>query len=269
MNTISLCLAGSMIEIDRLSPPDPVAYLDRVAASDSGRAYKRQMLAMLDLHPGQTVLDIGCGPGTDLADLAAGVTRTGSVIGVDHNPVMAERARTRFAGQPIVDVRIGDAHSLPIDDRGVDRARADRVLQHVADPSQVLAEFRRVARPGARIVMAEPDWDTLLIDHDDLTMNRGLNRFIVTEMVRNATIGRSLARLSAQAGLIVRSVVTTAPVFRDFELADQLLGLRRNVVRAIDAGYLDRDAERWIEEIGAMPFLAGVMVFLVVAEAPA
>ncbi|WP_371781819.1 methyltransferase domain-containing protein [Streptosporangium subroseum] len=257
-----------MIEIARLAPPDPIVYLDQVAASASGRAYKQQMLTMLDLHPGQTVLDIGCGPGTDLADLAAGVTQTGAVIGIDHNPLMAEQARTRLAGQPIVDIRIGDAHSLPIDDHSVDRARTDRVLQHVAHPSQVLAEFRRVARPGARIAMAEPDWDTLLIDHDDPAMGRGLTRFITTEMIRNATIGRSLARLSVQAGLVVRSVVTAAPVLRDFETADQLWGLRRNVARAIDAGYLDRGAERWIEEISSMPFLASVMIFLVVAEAP-
>ncbi|MEU7986662.1 methyltransferase domain-containing protein [Streptosporangium canum] len=258
-----------MIETAGLTPPDPIIYLDQVAASVPGRAYKQQMLAMLDLRPGQTVLDIGCGPGTDLAELAAGVAPTGSVIGVDHNPVMAEQARARLAGQPIVDIRIGDAHSLPIDDHSVDRARTDRVLQHVADPVQVLAEFRRVARPGAKIVMAEPDWDTLLIDHDNLAMSRGLTRFITMEVIRNATIGRSLARLSTQAGLITRCVVTTTPVLQDFETADQLWGLRRNFVRAINAGYLDRGAERWIEEVGSMPFLASVTIFLVVAEVPA
>jgi hypothetical protein len=44
--------------------------------------------------------------------------------------------------------------------------------------------------------------------------------------------------------------------------------VRRNVVRAIDAGYLDRGAEQWIGEISSMPFLTGVMIFPVVAEAP-
>ncbi|GAA3508731.1 ubiquinone/menaquinone biosynthesis C-methylase UbiE [Streptosporangium album] len=229
-----------MIKNADLTPPDPVVYLDHVAMSAPGQAYKQRMPAMLDLQPGQTALDIGCGPGTDLADLAAGVTSTGTVIGVDQNPRMAGEARVRLAGQPVVDIREGDAHSLPVDDCSVDRGRTDRVLQHVADPSGVLAEFRRVARPGARIAMAEPDWDTLLIDHDDLAVGRGLTRFITTEVIRNATIGRSIARLSAEAGLVTWSVVTMAPVLQDFETADQLWGLRRNVVRAVDAGYLDR-----------------------------
>ncbi|MFI7107564.1 hypothetical protein ACIBK9_14720 [Nonomuraea sp. NPDC050227] len=52
-----------MIDIDPASRPDPIAYLDHVASTDVGRGYKRQILDLLDLRPGQTVLDLGCGPG--------------------------------------------------------------------------------------------------------------------------------------------------------------------------------------------------------------
>jgi trans-aconitate methyltransferase len=56
-----VCLAVGMI--DSRSRPDPIAYLDQVAASSPGRAYKRQVLDLLDLRSGQRVLDLGCGPG--------------------------------------------------------------------------------------------------------------------------------------------------------------------------------------------------------------
>ncbi|MFJ2032266.1 hypothetical protein [Streptosporangium sp. NPDC087985] len=49
--------------------------------------------------------------------------------------------------------------------------------------------------------------------------------------------------------------------------ADQLFGLRRNVARAIDVGYLD--VEEWIEGVGSRPFLATALLFLVTAEVPA
>ncbi|WP_433465245.1 methyltransferase domain-containing protein [Spirillospora sp. CA-128828] len=257
-----------MSEPDNLSRPDPIVYLDQVAASAPGRAYKRHALELLDLKPGHTVLDIGCGPGTDFAAMAAAVTPNGRVIGVDRDPAMIVEARVRSAGRPLVDIRPGDIHALPLDDGSVDRARTDRVLQHAADPSRVLEEFRRVARPGGRIVMAEPDWDGLLIDSPDPAISRGPTRLITTEIVRNATIGRRLARLCLEAGLSVRSVVTAAPVFQDFDTADQLFGLRRNVARAIDAGHLDGGAREWIEEAGSRPFLATALLFLVTAEAP-
>jgi ubiquinone/menaquinone biosynthesis C-methylase UbiE len=122
----------------------------------------------------------------------------------------------------------------------VDRARADRVLQHVADPAGVFRKLRRVLRPAGVACVAEPDWDTLAVDPGDADTNRALNRFVCTTMVRNATIGRQLARLASQAGFQVRSVITDAPVFRDFTAADRLLGLRRNTERTVRAGHLDR-----------------------------
>jgi cyclopropane fatty-acyl-phospholipid synthase-like methyltransferase len=64
-----------------MSSPDKSAYYAQIAASSPGRGYKEQVLAALDLRPGHTVLDVGCGPGTDLADMAEAVTETGAVIG--------------------------------------------------------------------------------------------------------------------------------------------------------------------------------------------
>ncbi|MFG3440690.1 methyltransferase domain-containing protein [Nonomuraea sp. NPDC047897] len=246
--------------------PDPIGYLDQVAASAPGQGCKRRVLRLLDLRPGHTVVDIGCGPGTDLGAMAAAVAPGGTVVGVDRDPVMVETAGARLAGTPGVRVRHGDAHALPLADGIADRARTDRVLQHVDDPARALAEVRRMLRPGGHAVLAEPDWDGLLIDSGEPELSRRLARFVATEIVRNATVGRSLARLCAGAGLAVRSVEVYTPVFRDFGTADRLLGLRRSVGRAIRAGHLDAGAEEWIAEVAARPFLATFVMFLVTAE---
>lgn len=248
--------------------PDPVTYLDRLAASDLGRSYKRRMLDALDVRAGHSVLDLGCGPGTDLEALARAVTPTGAVIGFDHDQGMVDTARARTAGQAVVDVRHADVHELPMPDAAADRARTDRVLQHVADPLAVLGEVRRVLRPGGRLVMGEPDWETLTVDHPDGDLTRAYTRHVAERVVRNAGIGRQLARLATEGGFTVPTVIPVTPVFRDARVADKVLGLERTTRRAVESGYFsDRAAEAWLDHLARGPFFAAVTFYIVVAEA--
>ncbi|WP_035850433.1 methyltransferase domain-containing protein [Kitasatospora azatica] len=248
--------------------PDPLSYLDRVAATDLGRSYKRRMLEELDVRPGQTVVDLGCGPGTDLGALAEAVTATGTVIGVDHDQAAVDAAIERTAGHRAVQVRLGDLHELPLADHSADRTRTDRVLQHVADPARALHEIRRVLRPGGRLVMGEPDWGTLTVDHPDGDLSHAYTRYVTDQAVRNARIGSRLPRLAVAAGFAVPDVIAITPVFRDVLAADGILGLERTTRRAVAAGYLTPDgAQRWLDHLAGGPFLAAVTFYIVVAEA--
>jgi ubiquinone/menaquinone biosynthesis C-methylase UbiE len=149
--------------------PDKAAYMDNVATVAAD--YKRQLLDLLQLEPGLTVLDLGCGPGADLGAMADAVAPSGRVAGVDIDPRMTEAASTRFRDHPQVEVHLGDGHTLPFEDATFDRARMDRALQHVADPAAVLSELLRVLKPGGLLRIGEPDWDSLTVD-GDLEMNR-------------------------------------------------------------------------------------------------
>jgi ubiquinone/menaquinone biosynthesis C-methylase UbiE len=249
--------------------PDPIDYLDKAAASAEGAAYKRDLLTALDLQPGHAVLDLGCGPGTDLARLARAVTESGSILGVDLDPAMVEEANRRLAAWPNVRVKVGDAHDLPLVDNSIDRARLDRVLHQVDDPARVLAELRRVLRPGGVAAIAQPDYDTITVDPGDAGVTRAINDFVARRIVRHATIGRQVARLAEMSGLRVRAVTTTAPQFRDFDTADMILGLRRNASRAVAADYLSHtEAQRWVTGLTAGPFLATFILFAVTVENP-
>jgi ubiquinone/menaquinone biosynthesis C-methylase UbiE len=246
--------------------PDHIAYLDIAARTAIGQDYKRHLASALDLRPGQAVLDLGCGPGTDLARMADAVTDTGKVIGVDGDPEMVAEATRRLAGRPNVEVRAGDAHELPLEGGSVDTARADRVVQHVADPIRVLAEVRRVLRPGGLFGTAEPDWDTLTVADSDEETNRGFARFTAGR-VRNATIGRHLPRLAVAGGFRVRSIDAVPVVFHDFGTADMILGLTRNAYRAVEEGTLTQAAvEPWLARLVSAPLVASFTFYIVVAE---
>ncbi|MFF9218039.1 methyltransferase domain-containing protein [Streptomyces viridosporus] len=247
--------------------PDQASYMLRAAAGDAGRAYKRQMLDLLDIRAGHTVLDAGCGPGTDLPALAERVGDGGTVIGVDRDPAMLERARARTEGLRRVELREGDVHALPVEPGTMDRAKIDRVLMHVDDPAEVLAQLHRATRPGARVGLAEPDWDTLIVDAEDLDTSRAFTRYTTAEVVRNATVGRGLVRLAERAGFRVEVVHATTPVFRDFQEADHTLGLGRNLQKAIDGGHIDRDrGHRWFAGLSQGPFYASFTLVGVVCS---
>ncbi|MFE9746133.1 methyltransferase domain-containing protein [Saccharothrix saharensis] len=245
-----------------VTQPDPIAYLDRVAVA--GSAYKQRLLDALDLRPDHVALDVGCGPGTDLPAMAE---RAREVIGVDVDPAMVDEAKRRTGHLP-VDVRQGDAHALPLADHSVDRARVDRVLHLVADPATVLAELRRVLRPGGRAALAQPDWETLAVDPGSVATNLAFNRFVCERVMPNPVVGRQLARLATAAGLNVTSVEADTQLLDNFATADHLLGLTRNARRAVQAGRLTRRAaDAWLADLAAGPFLAAFTLFRVTVSA--
>lgn len=245
---------------------DRIQYLLQLAATDPGRDYKRRLLAELDLRPGHTVLDLGCGPGADLAVMADRVGPTGQVIGIDNDPEMVATAIEEIDDER-VEVRLGAAEQLPLPDASVDRARIDRVLMHVDDPARVLAEVRRVVRADGLIGLAEPDWDTLAFDCADLATGRAYTRFVADQVIHNGVIGRRLARLAQEAGLTVQSVIPTSIVFRDHHAADQILRMSAVAARAVVAGAMDAEATtRWLADLAEGPFQAGFTFYTVIAE---
>ena len=109
------------------------------------------------LETGATVLDMGCGAGTDLLLAASQVGTTGRAIGVDMTEAMVARARegARTAGLTNVDVRIGDATALPADEASIDVLISNGVFNLVPDKDRALAEMFRVIKPGGRLQIAD------------------------------------------------------------------------------------------------------------------
>ena len=109
------------------------------------------------LDPGQMVLDLGCGAGTDLLIAAQMVGPDGQAIGIDMTPAMLDRVRAsaREVGLANIEVHESLIESLPLDDASVDVVISNGVIDLIVDKEAVFDEIDRVLRPGGRLQIAD------------------------------------------------------------------------------------------------------------------
>jgi len=109
------------------------------------------------LRPTDRLLDVGAGPGTITADLAALV---GEVVALEVDDGAAGVTRTGLAERGVTDVEVlvGDVHALDLPGASFDVVHAHQVLQHVADPVAALREMARVTRPGGVVAVRDSDY---------------------------------------------------------------------------------------------------------------
>jgi SAM-dependent methyltransferase len=115
----------------------------------------RWLLEALDLRPGLSLLDLGCGPGVLLRALAASAPGV-RALGLDAGTERLARARSAPTAAPLLR---GDAQRLPFRDGAFARVLAAEVLEHFRDDDAALAEIARVLEPGGLLAVSVPHAD--------------------------------------------------------------------------------------------------------------
>jgi SAM-dependent methyltransferase len=109
------------------------------------------------LAPGERVLDLGCGAGTDSLIAAQMVGEQGRVTGIDMTPEMLAKGRAAAAAMGAANVEFveADAERLPFADAGFDVVISNGVIDLIPDKDAVFAELIRVLTPGGRMQIAD------------------------------------------------------------------------------------------------------------------
>ena len=226
-----------------------VGYLDTASALEAAVQWKRRSIDLLGLGPGDHALEIGCGNGDEARTMAERVAPTGHVTAVDLSEKMLGEARGR--GTDGVSFVQMDAHDLRFPDQTFDGCRVERTLQHVEDPERVVREMARVLRVGRRMVLSEPDWETLLTSARDTSVSRRVaERWADSSTHRHGRIGRQVADLLSRAGLSVMAVEGGILTFSDFALADRLMNLTAAAALAQRDGVISAlESEQWLADL--------------------
>ena len=155
---------------------DVASYIDALEAFDG--IEQLQELKVIahqrgGIARGCSILDVGCGFGLETLRLAGLAAPDGKVAGIDNSADFIGEARKRAEAAKLqIDFRVGDADALPYANASFDCVRAERLLIYLKDPARAVREMKRVAKPGGRLAIIEPDFSTTTINLPDRSVVR-------------------------------------------------------------------------------------------------
>lgn len=184
---------------------DEVTYISEYSAEELAAAPQEAAsfslgcgnpIAMSNLKPGETVVDIGSGGGLDSFLAAGKVGPGGRVIGVDMTPAMLERARAaaQRSGIQNVEFREGYAEALPVGGNMVDVVLSNCVINLTEDKGLAFREAFRVLKPGGRLEISD------MVLGGPIPIEARENAFGWAECVSGALPEREYLDLVTQAG---------------------------------------------------------------------
>jgi SAM-dependent methyltransferase len=211
----------SMVDIEKIDPRHRHWYLEghfaRQLGHPSARAVVEERWARFEgeikgwlgedkADPGRPlqVLDAGCGDGINLMGLSRifeALGRPAALTGIDYNELRIERARTLGIDG---DLRVGSLDATGFADGSVDLILLNHVLEHIPAKAPVLAELRRILRPGGLFIVGVPNEGCTLARLRNNVLQRAVLR--TTDHVHFFTAGTLRADLEA-AGFAVQRVV--------------------------------------------------------------
>ncbi|MGE5154983.1 MAG: methyltransferase domain-containing protein [Bdellovibrio bacteriovorus] len=177
-----------------------------------------------ELNAGETVLDLGCGAGSDALIAARRVGPEGRVIGIEPSAGMRACARMAVTAAGLsewVQIRDGQFDALPVAAASIDLVIANGALQRTAERAWVFAEIRRVLKASGRLYLAD-----LVVDREP-SFDPDLGADLWQAFVAGALVEEELPELAARAGLVEGKLVSCYDCLRNAPLAERFAGRLR------------------------------------------
>jgi ubiquinone/menaquinone biosynthesis C-methylase UbiE len=228
------------------------ARLDDSYSTAAIREQRVRFRKVIAARPGEVGLDVGCGPGHLVCELAREVAPDGRLCAIDTSKDMLEWARQRAIRENVIDyveLRDGNAAQLDFDDGSFDFVTATQVYCFVTDITTAIREAARVLRKGGRLVILDTDWDFVTWHSTDRLKTHRMLQARAADYA-NAYLPRELPRLLKAAGL----QLTSADAYTIIETECNKESFGEGVIEGVQkaavlSGIAASEVDEWVQEL--------------------
>ena len=200
------------------------------------------------LQAGARVVEIGCGPGAMLRELAQIVGESGIAVGVDADPLAVSMAQQELRGFDHADVRLGLAAKSGLVPESFDVVMCRHVLAHnrKEEGERILAHLVSLLVPGGCLYLADVDYDAFRYSHSEPDLNDLEEHYIKFQRARgsNLSVGLQLGDLLRANGLEVERYICGGPV-QQLPLGVRFPGWAAREAMMAEGFATPSDIERW------------------------
>ena len=214
-----------------------------------------ELFDAIGLAPGIEAIDVGCGVMGVVHLLVERAGDCARVVGLDREPTMIDHGRALAATRGLVaEFLQADATATGLPDASFDFVHARTLLLNVANPAEILAEMKRIGRPGGVVAVQEPDGAGWVCDppHPAWDILRGAIFDAYRRTGKDFNIGRRIGRLLREAGLEDVRVRPTARVTHPGEFYQTFLPTVARLVRDVIVGSGDLTADEFASYAGEL-----------------
>jgi ubiquinone/menaquinone biosynthesis C-methylase UbiE len=255
---------------------DLAARLERRAKAVDEIAARDAYLDLLGVASGEHVLEVGCGSGAVIREIAGRVGRRGRAVGLDPSPELLAVARelAQEAGlADRVEFREGDALRLPFPEGSFDVVLCVTVLSHVPRGEAAIPELVRVLRPGGRLGVFDLDTDMTVFTHPDRALTRRIVAAASDATAVDGWLVRRLPSLFQRAGLGDVRVRGFFPLETELQSFYASMADRCAEVAARTGVVTEQEGRSWLdafrEQAAQGPIVAGRLHIFVWGRKPA
>ena len=156
------------------------------------RLGQRDVISLLNIKEGMSILDIGCGTGWALGQAASLIENKGLFYGVDLSDKMIERAKENFKTKEYFHFIKANSESIPLDNNSFDFIICTNSFHHYFNPEKALKEMYRLLKIGGKVYILDPTadiWIVKIIDKLAILLGHGHVKFYSTKEFKKLILG--------------------------------------------------------------------------------
>lgn len=190
-----------------------------------------------------TVIDLGCGTGIDVSNLAKLLGDAVKVVGIDHDEAMLSKGKKAYAEQPNVEFLLTEANVIPFEADTVAGLRAERLIQHLKAPESTMNEIHRVLKAGHPLVIVETDWSSLTFYNEFLPIENKIISYLTDKKINNGIAAKKLTAYMRDSGFKNIHLEIFPFLIKSLKEANDYLWMERMIEEAAAENFITRQEQ--------------------------